>query len=456
MRTAAGLQRRSEPEFETTTDEKPSRRFGGATEVLANVGLRGATLVAKVGITIAIARLIGSEALGLYGLLTSAVAFAVFAAGLEYHYFTRRELILGDPEKRATIVRDQQLLQLVAVVILLGALMAYFRVTHWTAIGENVRIWFYLLVLVELVSQELSQNLIALARPVAANIVFFVRMGLWTYPIVALFMITPAFRTISWVFGGWIVGGCLSVVIAVWCLRDLAWSHAFSDPIDWKEMRRGIRTAAPYIVITGSSMGLLFLDRFIVGGYKGLAAVGIYTFFVGIATSVHTIVNTGVSVIRMPYLVEAYQKKTPETFRRELSRMTSMTVSSSLVLMVAAAIAIFPALRLAGKPAYYEHLGAFFILLVAAGLRCVADVPIYALYAKRRDLWIMWVELGAFAASVVLNLCLVPRYSIEGAATAACIAALLLLGSAIGANLVSDAAVALPLRGVVPEQSISP
>src|SRR5207247_1979426 len=178
------------------------------------------------------------------------------------------------------------------------------------------------------------------SRPLAANLVVFVRMGVWVYPIVALAVWFPGTRAIQNVFLAWLVGGVASIAVAAWWLRGLGWRVALAESVDWAGMRSGLRTAAPFVVTTGASMGLLFLDRFIIEAFKGLGPVGIYTFFAGIATALHTLVNTGVSLIRMPRLVKAHQDGDEPRFRRELGTMTRITAGSAVFMALLIAVGI--------------------------------------------------------------------------------------------------------------------
>jgi O-antigen/teichoic acid export membrane protein len=200
-------------------------------------------------------------------------------------------------------------------------------------------------------------------------------------------------------------------------------------------MRSGLRIAAPFVVTTGASMGLLFLDRFIIEAFKGLGPVGIYTFFAGITTSLHTLVNTGVSLIRMPRLVKAHHDGDEPQFRRELGAMARITAASAVFLVALIAVAITPILRLVDKSIYGESLGVFYLLLGAALIRCLADLPIYALYAKHRDLQLLVVNVLAVGVSIAVNLLLVPVLGLLGAAFAAVAGALTLLLGALALRL---------------------
>lgn len=419
---------------------------------VANVGLRGLTLVSKFVLVIVLARFFPPEDLGVYGLMVSSVAIAIFLLGLEYHYFTIRALIARPPGRQAAILRDQAVLYALLTVVALPLLGVAFSAGMWSPVPTNVLVWFFALVIVELAAQEAGIALIALSRPLAANLLVFVRSGVWVYPIVVLAIWSPGTRAIQSVFVAWIAGSLASLVVAAWWLRGLGWRAALAESVDWSGMRSGLRTAAPFVVTTGASMGVLFLDRFIIEAFKGLGPVGIYTFFAGITTAMHTLVNTGVSLIRMPRLVRAHQDADERRFRRELEAMTRITAGSAILLALAIAIGITPILRLVDKSIYEENLGVFFVLLGAALIRCLADLPIYALYAKHRDLQLLLTNLLAVGVSAVMNFMLVPPLGLSGAGIAAMAGAMTLLLSALlfrlrgggGARVAHDDQGALP------------
>jgi O-antigen/teichoic acid export membrane protein len=400
-----------------------------------NVAIRGLTLASKFLFLIMIARLYGPAEVGLYGVMVSAIAFTVFGLGLEYHYFTIRLLASKGGEDRARVLRDQAVLYVLvsAVVLPPFAFLLYAGVLSFLplwAIG-----WFLVLTLIELFSHEAGIALVAIQRPLQANFVVFVRTGLWTFPVIALAFAVPSTRALTSVFLAWFVAAVVSLGLAAFFLRDLGFRKAIFAPIDWKLMGKGLRTAAPFVVISGASIGLLFLDRFVINAYRGLEQVGIYTFFANITMALHTLVNTGVTLIRMPRLVSAFQRGDRAGFRGELLTMVKITVGGTIGLAALLGLAIFPVLHFVGKAPYVQNVDVFFILLAAACLRCVADLPVAALYAKEQDYRMLGVFLASFAVSLVGNVLLVPVASIRGAAGAAILGALSVLLGACIANL---------------------
>lgn len=58
-----------------------------------SIGIRGFTLISKFVFIILLAKLLQSSDLGVYGLISAAVGYAIFAIGFEFYTYSTREII---------------------------------------------------------------------------------------------------------------------------------------------------------------------------------------------------------------------------------------------------------------------------------------------------------------------------------------------------------------------------
>jgi O-antigen/teichoic acid export membrane protein len=383
---------------------------------VTNAALRGGTLVGKLVLQLWMARALGAADMGVYALMAAAVAIGVFVVGLEYHYFTMRELATRAPARLAALLRDQLVVHGAAYVVFAFVLAALGLLGALPALPLH---WFVLLLLLEHVSHEAYCSLNALSRPLAANVVLFMRTAAWAFPVIVLATVFPGQRRLDLVFLAWTVGAAASLFVAAGTFRGLGWRQAFREGPDWPEIRGGLRTAAPFIVITGSSMGQLFADRFIIQASHGTAAVGVYSFFAGLTTAITTLINAGVLTIRLPRLVRAHRAGPPGEFARELRAAWIWAAAGAFGLAALAGAAIHPVLRFVGRAEYSTAVGVFWLLLAAAVIRALADVPLCGLYAKGRDRALFVINILGMAVAVSANLLLVPRLGIAGAGLSA-------------------------------------
>jgi O-antigen/teichoic acid export membrane protein len=242
----------------------------------------------------------------------------------------------------------------------------------------------------------------------------------------------PERRNLSTVVVFWLLGLLASLAVAAFQLRHLPWAGAFASRLDPAAVWRGLRTAVPFFVTTGSVMAILFVDRFIIEAFHGLSRVGVYTFFASITTGIHQLVNTSLTLTRVPDLVRAHKSRDGR-FGHEVRTLAREAAILSLVLASTAAVCIHPVLRFIGKPVYEDAIPVFLILLGGAVARCIADVPLYALYAQRRDRIVMTANVAGAIISVALNLLLVPVCSLVGAAISALASSLVVFAVTLAA-----------------------
>jgi len=237
----------------------------------------------------------------------------------------------------------------------------------------------------------------------------------------------PDSRTLYTVWTGWIAGGLMSLVLALYGLRSLPWSAARGIPVDWKWMRGGVRVALPFLGATLAFQGVQYADRYFLQHYRGEAAVGVYTFFAGIANIVHVFVFSGVNQILYPRLIEAFQEGSMDRYRGIYRKLATGIVAGTVLLSAAAAVLVYPLLTLIGKSEYIEHHRIFYIMLITVSLLTVSYLPHYSLYVRRADRRLVLATVMSFVVAVTANWLLVPHYGLAGAAfaTAAAMATLL-------------------------------
>lgn len=209
----------------------------------------------------------------------------------------------------------------------------------------------------------------------------------------------------------------LSLVVASYTLRDLAWRSCQSAPVDWAWIRRGAGVSLRLFVATMALLGIQFADRYFLQHYHGEAAVGVYTFFGQIANSIQVFVSTAVITVIYPRVVEAWQKGRVSQYSAEMRNLAGAVVTVVLSLVLMAALGIDPVLRLVGKTQFSEQISIFWIMLASSAVLAVSYVPHYALYARNRDRALVGANALGFVTAIVVVAALVPSHGAAGAAS---------------------------------------
>lgn len=391
---------------------------------LTAIALRGLSLGAKFLLVLCLVKYFQPSELGLYGVMAAMVAYALFFLGLEFYIYTTRVLVGASNNEQVLIIRDQFLLYLLIFVFLSPLFYGLFYIS---IIPYSLCCWFFIIVIAEHTSNEMMRIFIALSRPNLANVIFFLRQGLWIYILLPLFYFLPQSRQFNFIFLGWSLGSIFSIVISLIALHHLPWRNVWTQPVRWKLIAKGLLISKPFLISSFCALSLLYIERFFVGYYCGMESVGIYIFYAGLCFTMHALVNTGVATMRLAQLLAAWKNNDGPLFYREAMHMLKYTVIFVISFSILSIALITPFIHLINKSIYLDNINLFYYLLLSAACRSVADVPLYTLYAQHSDKLILRINLTSFLVMIAGNLILVPQFGLVGAAISSATASLVLL-----------------------------
>lgn len=355
----------------------PARRLTRLT----NLGLRAMTLASKFMLIFFLARFLEPAELGLYGLLTATIGYALYLLGLDFYTFTTREILKRERNEWGDLLKNQGTLSLLlyAIVLPLLSLVFFTGLLPWGVAG-----WFFVLLILEHLTQELGRLLIAISEQLLASLVLFLRNGLWAVAVTALMFFEPGSRNLDCVLGAWTLGSFAALLLAVYRLRQRHITGWYKS-IDWSWIRKGLKIAIPFLIATLALRGLFTLDRYWFKALAGLESLGAYVLFMGISNALMSFLDAGVFAFGYPSLIRAYNKQDAAAFRQGLRRQLIQTITLTGAFALAALLLIGPLLAWLNKPLYLEQQSLFFWILLTTLFYALGMVPHFALYAQGRD-----------------------------------------------------------------------
>lgn len=348
---------------------------------LLNISLRASTLLGKFLLIFFLARFLVPGDLGLYGLLTATVSYALFVVGLDFYTYSTRELLKHKRSVWGSYLKAHAVLCLLLYAILVPVALILFSAgwMPWSLLP-----WFFGLLVLEHFNQEVGRILIAVGHPVIASVSLFFRSGLWAVLITVLMFVNSQWRTLEHVFQAWTVGASIGLSIGIWRICYLGigqWRNA----IDWTWVRRGVVIAMPFAIATLALRGLFTLDRYWFQELVDLEALGAYVLFGGISSALLSFLDAGVFAFIYPTLIKSYQMQDQVAFVSGMRKLFFQTVVLSVGFVLCALIAINPLLSWLDKPLYLTQLHLFPWILAAAVFYALGMIPHYALYAQSQD-----------------------------------------------------------------------
>jgi O-antigen/teichoic acid export membrane protein len=388
----------------------------------AVMALRLLTLGSRFFLSLLLARMLPAAELGRYGLLSAVLAFALLIVGLEFYSYTLRQMVAAAPSRKVGIISDQ----IVLATLMVSLTAAVGIPAVWLDLfPAGLLPWLLLILISEHFSLEGTRILIILSRPVRAYLGLFLRGGLWVFIVLAIMLADPATRRLETVLTWWAVGGMSCVLLAALSLRHLPWHAVRGYRPDWHSIWNGLRVARPFMLTALSAWTLSYFDRFIIEAYLGPEVLGVYTFYSTVTIGILSL-GTSISHQFLPKVIAAYPAGAME-FHKVLRAFALSLGGVAGAAVLVCALAIWPVLAVLNLQAFSVGLAAFYIMLVGALIRILADVPSYALYAAHADKVLLGCNLGAAAVSVLLNVVLIGPLGLIGAASASVVASLGLL-----------------------------
>lgn len=378
---------------------------------LVNFALRGTTLLAKFLLLFVLAYYLEPVEVALYGLVVATIAYSLYALGFDFYSYSTRELLGSSPDQWVRLLRDQGVFfgLIYALILPLLLLVFYFELLSW-----SVAPWFFVLVVLEHLGQELNRLLVAMSRQLLAGVVLFMRSGIWAFLVAFAFWYSEDLRNLELLFYAWAAGAslaCLLGVSALWSLER----ECLKIKVDWQWIMKGVKVALPLLLATLAIRAVFTIDRYWVEGISGSEILAAYVLFAGVANAVIAFLDAGVFVFLYPRIVSAYKESNAEAFKSGMLSLFKQTVAITLFLCIAASVLIHPVLGWLQKEVYMQNVSILYVILVAIFFFAVSMVPHYGIYAMSKDRYIvgahvltLCVFLGV--AAVLMNIW--PTYAV--------------------------------------------
>ena len=384
----------------------------GQFQTLFLMGIRFVSLISKFVLTIFIARYMGFETLGIYGLVLSATFVVPDVVGLGIMFIRTRNAVTQPAEEivKRLYYYYRHLAYAYGLILLLVALYVFWQ-------GNAVLAFAILFVIVlEHINNDFYNLLLNLSKPLAANILHFIRTTVWIFVFIAVTFIFPFLHDkIEYLLMAWVVGDILSlvgffVVTKQWPWRDIP---TFEPFFLWvcSEFKVS-KTIYANNVMTGSST---YLNHFLVAAFLGLELTGVYVYFFQIMGALCNLIKTGVVQVTAPKLVRAFKEKTGELYDLYKSCMKQGLVYACIMSLVAGPAMYFITLHIVDRPLAIEWFSIMWFNLVIFIFIIATEINQIVLYSHHRDDLMLKLSLIDLCTIVIFSALFIPLFGLWGA-----------------------------------------
>lgn len=338
-----------------------------------------------------IAKLLTPAEVGSFGLMLATVSFSVLVIGADYYTYAQRELLARPIEEWSFVIQNQVKAQLLLYCVLIPAQLAIFIFGY---IDWQYAIWFFALLLVEHIAQEINRMLVIMHKQFMASWVLFVRMGSWVLFVIPLMVFFPEYQNIRTLYSAWLMGCFAAIVMGLFAIKKAVpmWHWQPTDRI-W--MNKGFRVGGAFLLATICMKGLLTFDRYAVEALGNPEMLGVYVFYIGIVMGVYSILDPAVFSFLYPKMLQNYQMHRQDEYKKTFKELMWSTIVISLFLAVFIWVITPYLIDWIDKPVYKEYIESLGFLIIAGFLFAIGYIPHYALYAMKADKWIMTAHITA-------------------------------------------------------------
>ncbi len=389
-----------------------------------NLCVRGTSILSRFLLIFFLSKYFSVEDLGIYGLFFTSTSLGLLVIGLDFYNYANRELVYAPTsDGKLGVLKHQVLFHFITYAIILAPFIFifYYGFLPWKYICL-----FYFILISDHLSQELYRIFTIISTPIFANILLFIRTGIWVLALIAYyFMMNTNQYSLDLVFKFWLAGSLLSVIVGTGKLIQL-FGLKTKTKINYKWIFSGIKVSGLYFISTLSLIGIERLNRYFIKYWGGLKEVGVFTFYSQFSNVINVFVFSLIIMFIYPKMVDAYQKNDETVFDSLRKEMQKKTIIISIVMALFLMVLIFPILHFVGKEEYYLDIPSFYVLLLANVILNISYIFHYVLYAQRKDTQILYATLICSGFSIALNILLIPYFHLMGAAIGLLVSYLLL------------------------------
>ena len=361
---------------------------------------------------------ISTEDFGVYVMIAKTLTIAIVVLGFDFYTYSQREILQGEQTNQGQKIRDQFIFYFINYLFILPLM---FLVFYFDRISMEYIFWFYALLVLDHISQELYRILLVFKKSVIASALFFIKVGVWIFPLFALWMFGfENLKNIKTILFFWTTFELLAIIFGLFFIKSLPFTIDFSTTINWDWIKKGLVICLPFFIGTIASNVIEFADIYMIKEYfgeDGDTQIGIYGFFVNMGNIVQMFVQSAILIVFAPKLIESFsQDKTK--YKSLHGQMSKQNILASVLFAILVFVLLLPLVKFLGKTEIEQHYNLIYILVGAKVLFNFSMIYHYHLYVRHKDRLIVLTMIISAIVNLCLNYVLIPLYGIYGAAFA--------------------------------------
>lgn len=381
-------------------------------EKLLTLACRLLGLGSRFLLTFLITKEISLEFQGEYTLVTTTVALLIIFFGFDFYVYSNRLIIKGN-EHKIFYFKNSLIFYSFSYALLLPIIWTIYNYVTFIDLGS---FWvLYFLIIFEHLGQEFFRTYISLRNPLFANILLFIRTGIWAGIIVVNLVFNQGFTiSIAEILQLWLCFAFLTSVLGICFFPGI--SGFFSTQVDFSWIKKGIGVGLTMFLSTICLKIIEYSDRYLITYFLGKVDLGVYALYFQLANLINVMVFTMYISFVYPDIIQAVHEKDVKGINKGMKTIKNKTFLLIGIYAICSIVFIPFFLNYIGKDELYSNVPIFYILLTGCLLLNLSFSYHYLIVGYEKEKQILKATLLACVFNVAANIILIPLFGIYGAA----------------------------------------
>lgn len=353
-----------------------------------SVVLRLLSGLSKLGLIILLIKYLDSSEYSVFVLIVATVGYGIYPLGMEFYNYSNREAV------GSNLRRQSELLSNHAFVILCGYIIfmpLFYVIFEKGLLPKSIILEFYIILILEHLSQELYRILVALSKTTESAISLFIRQGSWVILLAIGFSEGWLDAKIETVLIFWMAGALVSFVYASLYLMSII-KRVSVYSIDIKGVIEGLKISWPFLVACIGANGVLVIDKYFIEMTAGAEYLMAYSYYLALSFGLLLIVDAAIVVYLYPRMVQSWKLKNITMLRDLSKQMRVRIIGVSILFSMPLYFLSGPLLNTLGKGAIGQYKQILIYTISYVVLSAVTLVPHFGLFALKADRWITYTS----------------------------------------------------------------
>lgn len=354
--------------------------------------------MSKLALILLLIKYLEPNEYSIFVLIVATIGYAIYPLGLEFYTYSNREMIGSNSIRQAELLSNHTFIIICGYAVFLPL---FYLIFLQDLLPKKIALQFYIILVLEHLSQELYRILVALSKTTESAISLFLRQGSWVILLAIGFNGEWVDTKIETVLIFWMAGGLISLAYASIYLMPIILKISV-DSIDTKSIIEGLKISWPFLVACIGANGVLVIDKYVIEMTAGAEYLMAYSYYLALSFGLLLIVDAGIVVYMYPKMVQSWKLKNITMLRDLSKQMRVRIVGVSILFSMPLYFVSGPLLDTLGKGNVGQYKQILIYTTAYVVLSAVTLVPHFGLFALKADRWITYTAFINMLVFVVI------------------------------------------------------